>query len=130
MGATGRAVSGNARAPFSPRVDIPSSRGESYLLALSVRMSVRLRVVALRRRNCQLRCWQPASCVLPSVVAATVDRAKSVRPRPCANTDCAQFIHSPSMHICSSQCKVNCYRHTYISLSVRRIRVQVHRSLL
>jgi hypothetical protein len=101
--ATGRAVSGNARAAFSLKADILLLRGESYLFVPFVRLSVRpfcerapeAPYIVTRR------CWQPASYVHPSVrAAATVDRAKSVRLDRTPIPAVCMFTHLPSTYIC------------------------------
>jgi hypothetical protein len=120
--ATGRAVSGNARAASSLKADILLLRGESYLLCRSFVCPF---VRPFRERAPEApyivtrRCLQPASYVHPSVrAAAAVDRAKSVR------LDRTPIPAVCSLHTCQAHtyvkcyCKINRFRRTYKSLSV------------
>jgi hypothetical protein len=76
VGATGRAVSGNARAPSSLKADIPLLRGESYLFVPFVRLSVLFTSGRPEAPHIVTRrCWQPASYVHPSVVLLLLSTA-------------------------------------------------------
>jgi hypothetical protein len=76
VGATGRAVSGNARAPSPLKSDIPLLRGESYLSVPSVRLSVFFTSGRPEApRIVTRRCWQPASYVHPCVVLLLLSTA-------------------------------------------------------
>jgi hypothetical protein len=117
VGATGRAVSGNARTPFSLKADILPLRGESYLFVPFIRLSVLFASGHPEAPHIVTRrCWQPASYVYPSVrAAAIVDRAKSVR------LDRTPIPAICSLHTCQAHtyvqcyCKINCFRRTYKS---------------
>jgi hypothetical protein len=114
VGATGRAVFGNARAPSSLKVDIPLLRGESYLFVPFVRLSV-LFTSGHPEAPILATCKLHASV---RRVAAIVDRAKSVR------LDRTPIPAVCSLHTCQAHtyvqyyCKSNCFRRTYKSLSV------------